>query len=458
MKIAIWSEGRWALGRIHDSIKKYISGHEIHVFDWMHPTENTLFFQTWQSYDLILGNTAITFLPKDTGYFKEMPDLFLAKCLAFLHCPVIDDPSGFHTEKIVSKAPTYIAVSKEAQESLQALGLKSAYVPFGVDTSLFFEPAKRRPLKRAGFVGRGSVVKNDTLFREICARSGLEPVILFGREPKDLYTDIDILINCSSFECGPLGNFEAAAMGRPVLSKKVGNWATLKTAIFYETLEDAVRLFQTMTDEDWYSYAQMLQTEVLDSWTNKHLIQTYLQPILDSFGTAYDFVEIGSCDYDTLCDPLKKGLLVEPLDLVTKNLTNTVEAVAIYEGPEPFVPLYYTTHHHDWRRGCNKILEPHPSVPYTHVRYVPTMSWSYLLKKHKITYIDILKVTTEGYESILVPAIIQSIKQGLKIRKLYLLWNELVSKSIQPLIDLESLGYTVFDTGTSLICERKFAM
>lgn len=452
MKIAIWSEGRWALGRIHDSIKTYVKGHEIHVFDWMHPHENTLFFQTWQSYDLILGNTAITFLPKDTGYLQEMPPQFLAKCLACLHCPVIDDPSGYHTEKIVSDLPQYLAVSKEAQASLATLGLKSTYVPFGVDTKLFYEPARKRSLHRAGFVGRGSIVKNDTLFRDICSRTGLEPVILFGREPKDLYADIDLLINCSSFECGPLGNFEAAAMGRPVLSKKVGNWASLKTALFYDTLDEAVHLIEMMSDDEWYMYAKRLQAEVLESWTNQHLIETYLQPVLDSFGKTVDFVEIGSCDYNTLCDPHKVGIVVEPLDIFTKNLTNTIEHVAIYEGPEPFVPIYYTTHHQDWKRGCNKILEPHPSVEYTHVRYVPTLSWHSFVKKHNLRYIEVLKITTEGYDAVLLQAVLKTIQAGLRIQKVICLWNELV-----PKFDLTELCelYTVVDTGSHLICERR---
>jgi hypothetical protein len=198
-----------------------------------------------------------------------------------------------------------------------------------------------------------------------------------------------------------------------------------------------------------------VQQEVLESWTNQHLIETYLQPVLDSFGKAFDFVEIGSCDYDTLCDPLKTGLLVEPLDVFTKNLTNTVERVALYEGPEPFVPIYYTTHYHDWKRGCNKILQPHPSVEPTHMRYVPTMSWQALVKKHKIRYIETLKITVEGYDSILLQAVLKTIQDGLYIHNIVCLWNELVPKcDLGPLKEL----YTVIETGSHLICERTVSL
>ena len=453
MKIAIWSEGRWALKRIHDSIVKYVKGHEIHVFNWMHTQENSLFFQTWESYDLILGNTAITYLPKDTGYLKEMPKLYLSRCLSFLHCPVIDDPSGFHTEKILSYLPQYAAVSKDAQKSLEGLGISAPYIPFGVDTDLFYEAAKERTIKKAGFVGRGSVIKNDSLFKDICKAANLEPVFLYDRTPETLYSDIDILINCSKFECGPLGNFEAAAMGRPVLSKKLGNWSLVKSAKFYDTLEDALVYFQTYTEKDWYIYAKELQAEVLSLWNNKLLIETYLQPILDTFGTSFDFVELGSCDYDTLCDPKKKGLLVEPLEHCRKHLTNLVEPVAIYEGPEPYVQIFYTTDYHDWRRGCNKILEPHPTVPYAHTKYVPTLSWKALLQKYSIRYIDHLKITTEGYDSTILQAVLKTIESGLLIRKITCLWNELVPKFDLKCIPKE---YRIQETSTFLYLERSF--
>lgn len=451
MKIAIWSEGRWALGRIHASIQRYVQGHEIHFFDWLHLEDTRLFFQTWDSYDLILGNTAITFCPQDIGF--PVPDKYLAKCLAFLHCPVINEPSGFHTEKVVSSLPTYVAVSKDAQQSLEALGLVSTYVPFGVDHNLFYESVKSRSLKRAGFVGRGSVVKQVHLFYDICAKSGLEPVIIEGRESTDLYSDIDLLINCSSFECGPLGNFEAAAMGRPVLSKRVGNWASVRGALFYETVDEAVHLLTTLTQDDWHAYAKTLQTEVLCTWTNEILISRFLQPLLDSMGSVFDFIEIGSADYDTLCNPTQTGLLVEPLDFLTKNLSNQVDCVAVYEGPEPFVPLYYTTDYHDWRRGCNSILTPHPLVPHTHMKYVRTISWSALVQKHSVRYIDVLKLGTGAYDTILLDAVWTTIVKGLRIRKIVC-----TMPNDDSLLDRFGSLYTLQKTSTHVTLERQFSI
>jgi hypothetical protein len=457
MKIAIWSEGRWALNRIHDSIAKYTVGHEIHFFDWMHPNENTLFFQTWESFDLILGNTAITFLPKDTGYLSAMPRTYLAKCLAFLHCPVIDDPTGYHTERVQSDLPEYIAVSSGAKDALERRGLKSSYVPFGVDTEVFKKLPSVRTLTTAGFVGRGSPIKNPELFYDICTSAGLTGIQLYDRTPETLYSDIDILISCSAFECGPLGNFEAAAMGLPVLSKKVGNWARVKSAKFYDTKEEAVSMLKHWKDNpvDLYMYALEVHTEVVSLWNNKSLIQNYLQPILDAFGTVFDFVEIGSADYNTLCDPKKKGLLVEPLDHLAKNLTNIVECSAIYEGPEKIVPIYYTTDHHDWRRGCNKILEPHPTVPYTHVKHVPTLSMQALFEKYKIRYIDLLKISTEGYDAMILRAVLLLLSK-VHVHSIHVLMNELTSQNDKhDILSLFSGSYEITDTGSHLLMSSK---
>jgi hypothetical protein len=246
-------------------------------------------------------------------------------------------------------------------------------------------------------------------------------------------------------------------MGIPVLSRKVGNWSQVKSAVFYDTPEEAISILESWkaNPKEAYLYALSVHTEVVCLWNNKVLIQNYLQPILDSFGTVFDFVEIGSADYDTLCDPKKRGLLVEPLEHLTTNLCNLVECSAIYEGPEHIVPIYYTTEHHDWRRGCNKIVEPHPTVPYTHVKHVPTLSIGSLFQKYKIRYIDLLKISTEGYDAPILKALFPLLSK-VKIYEIRVLMNELTkAHDKQEMIQLYSDKYSIEDTGSSLILKLK---
>jgi glycosyltransferase involved in cell wall biosynthesis len=107
-----------------------------------------------------------------------------------------------------------------------------AWTPFGADLVSF--PSRKPPktLQTAGFVGHVDTnidyesVKRPNMFASICRMSDIKPIYVYGQTPESpegLYQGIDVLICCSVYESGPLGIFEAAAMGIPVLTTAVGN-------------------------------------------------------------------------------------------------------------------------------------------------------------------------------------------------------------------------------------------
>ena len=97
-----------------------------------------------------------------------------------------------------------------------------------------------------------------------------------------LYADIDALICCSEFEGGPLGIFEAAACGVPVLTTKVGNAQWIKGIATYETAEEAVRVIQEWNSnlDHLKTYTKSVTDEVRKNWNMEVLIKKHLKPLL----------------------------------------------------------------------------------------------------------------------------------------------------------------------------------
>ena len=121
------------------------------------------------------------------------------------------------------------------------------------------------------------------------------------------------------------------------------------------------------------------------------------------------FVEIGVCDFDTL-EPLLKngweGYFVEPIkkyaDKITHNMSNC--AISSYNGA---MKMYLSKGTDEWSKGIShavkqqgeKLLEYGGNYKYLdRVVVVPCMTLESYLKKNNITYIDYLKVDTEGHE------------------------------------------------------------
>tara|TARA_B100001123_G_C15335518_1_gene1032701 strand:+ start:4083 stop:4661 length:579 start_codon:yes stop_codon:yes gene_type:complete len=129
------------------------------------------------------------------------------------------------------------------------------------------------------------------------------------------------------------------------------------------------------------------------------------------------FIEIGSCDFDTLL-PLAKngwyGIIVEPVSEYLNNLEthpNVIfenSAISTYDGETEFYyydPLLSEKINKQWVRGIgsynNEIngFVPNPQwKDFERKTIVKTMTLDSLIKKYSITQIDFLKIDVEGCE------------------------------------------------------------
>lgn len=146
--------------------------------------------------------------------------------------------------------------------------------------------------------------------------------------------------------------------------------------------------------------------------------------------THYDYVEIGSCDFDTLVQTMPegcKGLTIDAVPTFLQNLpdvennTKLNYAISNVDGEVKvfYTPDEYIDKHNlpSWMRGCNSINEPHPSVdkylkennlPKTYIsQEVECLSFATLCTRHNIESIDLLKVDTEGHDFIILRSMIE---------------------------------------------------
>lgn len=125
-------------------------------------------------------------------------------------------------------------------------------------------------------------------------------------------------------------------------------------------------------------------------------------------------VEIGTSDFRTHAGKVE-GLFVEPVKEYFNRLPQCRKenvAVSNYEGE---IDIYYIPSEKirkiglpDWIRGCNSVGQPHATLvkagwdKYCTKDTVKVVRIKSLLDKHKITHIDILKIDTEGHDTIIL--------------------------------------------------------
>lgn len=125
-------------------------------------------------------------------------------------------------------------------------------------------------------------------------------------------------------------------------------------------------------------------------------------------------VEIGVCDFETLAGQ-KPGIFVEPIktyfDRLPENCVKENVAVSNYTG---LIDIYYVPEHvisqhglPDWLRGCNSVNTLHPqhrNLPIEFIRCetVPVVRIKSLLEKHAVAHIDLLKIDTEGHDTVIL--------------------------------------------------------
>lgn len=192
----------------------------------------------------------------------------------------------------------------------------------------------------------------------------------------------------------------------------------------------------------------------------------------------YDYVDIGTSNFDTSADLLSNDkslniLLVEPLDfylnyfkgnnnikLCNCAISDESGSATIYFLPEEYINQHFTGKKSKWLRGCNSINNVHPllikeiqnlglDINAIQKKVVDKITFSQLCDSYNIDSIGRLKIDIEGHEYVILPSILQYIKNGMKISSLLI---ELPSPVIpnytfvkiqfeKLITDFEKLGY-----------------
>jgi len=183
----------------------------------------------------------------------------------------------------------------------------------------------------------------------------------------------------------------------------------------------------------------------------------------------FDFVDIGTSDFDTCLDSLSnssersKFLLVEPLKFYLDKLPDSPNvykenaAVSNVSGtsvinflPPDIIKRYRLAW---WLRGCSRIDERHPLVdeelskkklPLQMVEKIKcnVITFDDLCHKYEIESIGSLKIDTEGHEEYILPDVLEKVKSGFRISKIkyenqmYIGNYDLLNKIAESFIDI----------------------
>jgi len=190
----------------------------------------------------------------------------------------------------------------------------------------------------------------------------------------------------------------------------------------------------------------------------------------------YDFIEIGTSDFDTLIQSTqgKIGLTIEPLLFYLENLPKNPSVIKVncaitdHDGQIDIFYLEPTDiENYDlpgWLRGCNSINEPHPSTMIElrnrgieHLMKSHTcecLSWKTLVNRYDIESIELLKIDTEGHDCVIINSILNDksvLPKKIHFEANILTESEIITETLQRLIES---GYKVsMRTETDIIVE-----
>lgn len=191
----------------------------------------------------------------------------------------------------------------------------------------------------------------------------------------------------------------------------------------------------------------------------------------------YDFIEIGTSDFDTLLETsvTEIGLSIEPLKIYLDNLPDKDTVIKVncaISDKDGTVDVYWIDPKdiclHDlpiWLKGCNSIIEPHPSAikelkdrNLEHV-YRKTeckcLTWNSIVDIYDIKHVEYLKIDTEGHDCLIINNILDS---NSTLPKKILFENNSLSNANHVIYTLERLAqyqYRVLNQGdTDILVER----
>ena len=188
-----------AIGIINLDIKAVIDRKypevQFDLLNWGIPEDAQLFFnqKVWKNYDILIVDPYIvrqTEMPMWT-FDTEDCELFKSKLIPIYHHEV-DVPSdhfshGWFDEWFTTPV---CGINPYIVNQIRERGVNSTVLPIGVSVEKFKPFKEVKKIKKIGFVGNAyhsenegwKSIKRPELFKEICDKAGIEPVIITNRE------------------------------------------------------------------------------------------------------------------------------------------------------------------------------------------------------------------------------------------------------------------------------------
>lgn len=270
MKVFIFSDTHWALGRIHRDVMKQLQ-YETRYTDWA----SFSFEEFMVNYEWC--NICITNLAAYTMLKSSLTFLDLRKTIFVSHGAV-------EHEGVEYASNLKYGMVSDCLEPFFPSTIKPFLMPNGVDPDNFDYIPKDRELQTLGWCGAPRVQSKQIEWaHDISNRSQISLSVasdLTYEQVKNWYTTIDLLIITAVplpyKETGPLPAFEAVVSGVPVIGTPVGNFRHFPGPKF-TTIEEGVTLveFYKRYPNELKALALQQYEYVIKNWTYKTLAKQW---------------------------------------------------------------------------------------------------------------------------------------------------------------------------------------
>jgi hypothetical protein len=237
MKVFVFAELKWALGRIYKDVFKQLD-YEVRFVSWEHYTiQEVVDTYTW-------CDKCVTNLCAYSCLKHSFPSIDLKKCIFISH--------GFtEHESAVYDTELRYGMTSDSLRPLFPDYIEPFLMPNGVDPDNFNYKPTDGTITTIGWCGAFRVDwKQVNWAEEISNQLKLPLKICFGMnhtEVRDWYSTIDLLLVTAipkpHIESGPLPPFEAIVSGIPVLGTPVGNFRHVPGPKF-TTVQEGIELVQ----------------------------------------------------------------------------------------------------------------------------------------------------------------------------------------------------------------------
>lgn len=251
MKIGVFSDTEWSMGRVHKDVAKHLPDMEFKYIDWSHYWNQDTLNDLYNECDVVITNVAV---------MKDILHMINPKKTLFISHGFEE----FHNQPLNSEY-TY-SMTSESIADIFPVGAKVFLTPNGVDPSQFNYRERDGILNNLGWCGNPHIwCKQSYWAIEISKQTNI-PLQISSKVPcetdmskwsrmnydevREWYNNIDLLLITSipsnpKHETGPLGAFEAVVSGIPVIGTPVGNFKNIPGPKF-QTIEEAVSIINEL--------------------------------------------------------------------------------------------------------------------------------------------------------------------------------------------------------------------